>query len=102
MDLTRGLMGFVKKQFIDVIQWTDVDDGVLAYRYPMQDFEIQNGAKLTVRDSQIAIFVDKGQLADVFGPGLYTCRRSTLMSVPSNWAVAATNVPLMRMPVCWP
>lgn len=87
MDLTRGLMGFVKKQFIDVIQWTDVDDGVLAYRYPMQDFEIQNGAKLTVRDSQIAIFVDKGQLADVFGPGLYTLKTDTLplLTNLNNW-----------------
>lgn len=87
MDLTRGLMGFVKKQFIDVIQWTDTDDGVLAYRYPMQDFEIQNGAKLTVRDSQIAVFVDKGQLADVFGPGLYTLKTDTLplLTNLNNW-----------------
>ena len=46
-----ALMDFIKKQFIDVIHWTEDRDGVLAYRYPMQDFEIQNGAQLTVRDS---------------------------------------------------
>jgi len=63
-DFKRGLMGFAKKQFIDVIHWTEENDGVLAYRYPMQDFEIQNGAKLTVRDSQIAVFVDKGQILE--------------------------------------
>ena len=86
-DFKRGLMGFAKKQFIDVIHWTEENDGVLAYRYPMQDFEIQNGAKLTVRDSQIAVFVDKGQLADVFGPGLYTLKTDTLPLLTNlkNW-----------------
>ncbi len=53
-----ALMDFIKKQFIDVIHWTEESDGVLAYRYPMQDFEIQNGAQLTVRDSQICVFVN--------------------------------------------
>jgi hypothetical protein len=45
-------MSFLSKQFIDVIQWTEPEDGILAYRYPMEDMEIQNGGKLTVRDSQ--------------------------------------------------
>ncbi len=36
-----GLMDFIKKQFIDIIHWTEEGDGVLAYRFPMQDFEIQ-------------------------------------------------------------
>jgi hypothetical protein len=67
-----ALMDFIKKQFIDVIQWTEEGDGVLAMRYPMQDFEIQYGAQLTVRESQMAVFVNEGQIADVFGPGLYT------------------------------
>ena len=44
-----GLRGFLEKQFVDVIQWTEPDVGVLAYRYPMADLEIQNGAQLTVR-----------------------------------------------------
>ena len=82
-----ALMDFIKKQFIDVIHWTEESDGVLAYRYPMQDFEIQNGAQLTVRDSQICVFVNEGQVADVFGPGLYTLTTQTLPILTNlkNW-----------------
>ena len=82
-----ALMDFIKKQFIDVIHWTEESDGVLAYRYPMQDFEIQNGAQLTVRDSQICVFVNEGQVADVFGPGLYTLNTQTLPILTNlkNW-----------------
>ena len=64
-----ALMDFIKKQFIDVIHWTEETDGVLSYRYPMQDMEIQNGAQLTVRESQMAGFVNEGVMADVFSPG---------------------------------
>lgn len=73
-----ALMDFLKKQFIDVLQWTESDDGTLAWRFPMQDMEIQNGASLTVRDSQMAMFVNEGQIADVFGPGRYTLNTQTL------------------------
>ena len=64
-------MSFFSKQFIDVIHWTETGDSVLAWRFPMEDQEIQSGAKLTVRDSQLAVFVNEGQIADVFAPGLY-------------------------------
>lgn len=47
-----GLMDFIKKQFIDVIQWTEGGDGTLAWRFPMADMEIQYGASLTVRVSR--------------------------------------------------
>lgn len=82
-----GLFDFVKKQFIDVIHWTEEGDGVLAYRYPMQDFEIQNGARFTVRDSQLALFVNEGQVADAFKPGLYTLNTQTLPVLTNlkNW-----------------
>ncbi|MDD5035725.1 MAG: SPFH domain-containing protein [Methylococcaceae bacterium] len=82
-----ALMDFIKKQFIDVIHWTEQADGVLAHRFPMQDFEIQNGAKLTVRETQMALFVDEGQIADVFGPGLYTLNTETLpvLTYLKNW-----------------
>jgi membrane protease subunit (stomatin/prohibitin family) len=63
-----ALMDFVKKQFIDIIEWTEDRDGVLAWRYPMEDREIQNGGSLTVRESQVAVFVNEGKIADVFGP----------------------------------
>jgi membrane protease subunit (stomatin/prohibitin family) len=80
-------MSFFSKQFIDVIQWTESGDGTLAYRYPMEDMEIQNGGKLTVRDSQAAIFVNEGRIADVFGPGLYTLSTNTLpiLTYLMNW-----------------
>ncbi|MBP8270494.1 MAG: SPFH domain-containing protein, partial [Sphaerotilus sp.] len=60
-----GLFDFIKKQFIDVLEWSESGDGVLAWRYPMADNEIQNGAVLTVRESQMAVFVNEGQVADV-------------------------------------
>ncbi len=82
-----ALMDFLKKQFIDVIHWTEDQNGVLAHRYPTQDFEIQNGAKLTVRESQMALLVDEGQVADVFAPGLYTLDTETLPVLTNlkNW-----------------
>ncbi len=82
-----AFMDFIKKQFIDVIHWTEETDGVLAYRYPMEDFEIQNGAQLTVRDSQMALFVNEGQAADAFGPGLHSLTTRTLLLLTNlkNW-----------------
>ena len=82
-----SLRDFLKKQFIDVIEWTEPGDGILAYRYPMQDMEIQNGGKLTVRESQMAAFVNEGKVADIFGPGLYTLNTNTLpiLTYLQNW-----------------
>jgi len=80
-------MSFFSKQFIDVIHWTEPADGVLAWRFPMEDMEIQNGGQLTVRDSQMAIFVNEGRIADVFYPGLYTLSTRTLpiLTYLMNW-----------------
>ena len=82
-----ALMDFIKKQFIDIIQWTESGDGTLAWRFPMADMEIQNGASLTVRESQVAVFVNEGQVADVFGPGLYKLTTQTLpvLTYLKNW-----------------
>src|SRR5437899_8165090 len=82
-----ALKDFLKKQFIDVIQWTEPSEGILAWRFPMQDMEIQNGAKLTVRDSEAAAFVNEGKVADVFAPGLYTLNTNTLPLLTNlmNW-----------------
>jgi len=73
-----ALMDFIKKQFIDVIEWTEDGDGTLAWRYPMADMEIQNGAVLVVRASQLALFVNEGRVADVFTPGSYRLTTQTL------------------------
>jgi len=82
-----SLRSFISKQFIDVIDWTEPGDGILAYRYPMQDREIQNGGQLTVRDSQLAVFVNEGQVADQFAPGLHTLNTNTLpiLTYLKNW-----------------
>ena len=73
-----GIGSFIKKQFHDVLQWNEDTEGVLAWRYPMQDFEIQNGGTLTVRESQVALFVNEGQVADLFGPGNHKLTTQTL------------------------
>ena len=86
-SLTMSLGSFFKKQFIDVIQWTEDAPGVLQWRFPMEDMEIQNGAQLTVRESQMAVFVNEGVFADVFSPGLYTLTTQTLPLLTNlrNW-----------------
>jgi membrane protease subunit (stomatin/prohibitin family) len=82
-----SLGSFIKKQFIDVLQWNEDTEGVLAWRYPMQDFEIQYGGSLTVRESQVAVFVNEGKIADVFGPGMHKLTTQTLpvLTYLKNW-----------------
>jgi len=82
-----ALMDFIKKQFIDILEWMESGDGTLAWRYPMEDREIQNGGSLTVRESQVAVFVNEGKIADVFGPGRYTLTTATLpvLTYLKNW-----------------
>jgi len=82
-----ALMDFIKKQFIDIIHWTEDDGETMAFRFPMQDFEIQYGASLTVRESQLAVFINEGKLADVFGPGMYKLTTQTLpvLTYLQNW-----------------
>jgi membrane protease subunit (stomatin/prohibitin family) len=67
-----GILDSLRTQFIEVIEWLDNSGNTMLYRFPVHDQEIKNGARLTVRESQAAIFVFQGQIADVFPPGLYT------------------------------
>jgi membrane protease subunit (stomatin/prohibitin family) len=82
-----ALMDFIKKQFIDILQWMEEGDGTLAWRFPMEGMEIQNGGTLVVRESQMAVFVNEGQVADVFGPGTYKLTTQTLpvLTYLKNW-----------------
>ena len=82
-----ALMDFIKKQFIDILEWTESGDGTLAWRYPMAGNEIQYGASLTVRESQMAVFVNEGKVADVFGPGVYKLTTQTIpvLTYLKNW-----------------
>ncbi|MEM9425387.1 MAG: SPFH domain-containing protein [Pseudomonadota bacterium] len=66
-----GILDFLTGEFIDVIHWTDDTRDTMVWRFDREDHEIKYGAKLTVRESQAAVFVHEGQLADVFRPGLY-------------------------------
>ncbi len=81
------LISFLAKQFIGVIEWNEPEDGILTYRYPMRDLEIQNGGQLTVTESQMAAFVNEGKIADVFGPGLHTLntRNLPILTDMLNW-----------------
>lgn len=82
-----SLFSFISKQFIDILEWQEEGDGVLAWRYPMQDNEIQYGASLTVRESQMAVFINEGKIADVFGPGMHKLSTQTLpvLTYLKNW-----------------
>ncbi|OQY27125.1 MAG: antifreeze protein [Candidatus Cloacimonetes bacterium 4572_55] len=67
-----GLWNRLSNEFVDIIEWVDNSRDIMVYRYPRYDNEIKYGAKLIVRESQSAVFIEEGQLADVFTPGTYT------------------------------
>jgi membrane protease subunit (stomatin/prohibitin family) len=73
-----GLWDKLKGEFIDIIEWLDPTNDTMVYRFERYNNEIKNGAKLTVRESQIAVFVDEGKIADVFAPGMYTLNTANL------------------------
>lgn len=67
-----GIMSFIKSQFIEIIEWLDDTNYTLVWRFPDDDHEIKNGAKLVCRPGQVCILVNEGRAADVFGPGTHT------------------------------
>lgn len=73
-----GLFDFIKGQLIEIIEWRDERSDTLVYRFPVEDKEIKMGAQLTVRESQMAVFVNEGQIADVFMPGRHTLETSNM------------------------
>jgi membrane protease subunit (stomatin/prohibitin family) len=72
------VFGFLRKQFIEVIDWPSQDDSTIAWKFPVADNEIKNGAQLTVREGQVAVFLNEGQIADVFKPGRHTLSTQNL------------------------
>jgi excisionase family DNA binding protein len=82
-----ALMDFIKRQFIDVIEWTDDSRDTLSFRYPDDDKEIKNGAQLIVRESQVVQFVYLGEFGDTFGPGKHT--------------LATDNIPILTNLKSW-
>ena len=72
------VFGFLKGEFIDVISWLDDTRDTMVWRFERRDNAIKYGAKLTVREGQAAVFINEGQLADVFGPGLYELQTNNM------------------------
>jgi len=74
-------------EFIDVIEFTDSSNNTLVWRFERHGNEIKNGAQLTVRESQVAVFVNEGKIADIFGPGMYTLETKNLpiLSTLKGW-----------------
>jgi len=77
----------ISGEFIDIIEWVDSSSDTLVHRFERRGHEIKNGAQLTVREGQSAVFVDEGQLADVFGPGRYelTTENMPVLSTLRGW-----------------
>ncbi len=75
-----GLFDFVKGELIDVIEWVDSSNDTIIWKFPRKngDHEIKNNAKLTVRESQQAVFLNEGVLADVFKPGMHTLQTQNM------------------------
>jgi membrane protease subunit (stomatin/prohibitin family) len=73
-----GLLSFIQSQLIDIVEWLDDTSYTLVYRFPDEDHEIKNGAKLICRAGQAAVLVNEGQVADVFGPGTHTLSTQNL------------------------
>jgi membrane protease subunit (stomatin/prohibitin family) len=82
-----ALFDKIRGEFIDIIEWTDSSSDTIVYRFGRHDNEIKMGARLTVREVQKAIFVNKGQIADVFEPGMYTLETDNLpiLSTLMGW-----------------
>ena len=87
MGIFDAIGNLVKSQLIDVIEWTDNTSNTMVYKYDMNGKEIMMGAQLTVRESQVAIFVNEGELADVYGPGRYELSTSNMpvMTKLQSW-----------------
>jgi membrane protease subunit (stomatin/prohibitin family) len=82
-----GLLDIFKGQFIDVIEWVDYNRDVLVWKFPDNDKEVKMGAQLTVRESQVAILINEGKMADLFGPGRHelTTRNMPIMTTLNSW-----------------
>ncbi len=73
-----GLMDMLRNELVDIIEWLDDSRDTIVWRFPRHDNEIKMGAKLVVRESQTAVFVNEGQIADTFTPGTYTLETQNL------------------------
>jgi membrane protease subunit (stomatin/prohibitin family) len=82
-----GLFDKIRGELIDIIEWTDDSRDTIVWRFPRYENEIKMGARLTVRESQVAVFVNEGQVVDAFVPGMYTLETQNmpLLSTIKGW-----------------
>ena len=73
-----GLFDKLRGELVDIIEWIDDSRHTLVWRFPRYHNQIKNGAQLIVRPGQVAVFVHRGQLADVFESGYYTLKTNNL------------------------
>ena len=87
MDIFGRIKEKLSNEFIDIIEWLDFTDDTIAHRFERYQNEIKNGAKLIVREGQTAVFVNEGQLADVFTPGTYdlTTKNLPILATLKGW-----------------
>ena len=87
MGFFDNLKNQIGSQFIEIIEWLDDSDDTLVYRFPVYNQEIKMGAQLTVRENQVAIFVNEGEVADVFKPGRYelSTQNMPIMTTLRSW-----------------
>ena len=82
-----GLLDKLRGELIDIIEWVDDSKHTLVWRFPRYQNEIKNGAQLIVRPGQKAIFVHRGEIADVFDEGHYELKSDNLpiLSTVMGW-----------------
>ncbi len=87
MDIFGKIKEKLSNEFIDIVEWLDYTDDTIAHRFERYQNEIKNGAKLIVREGQTAVFVNEGQLADVFEPGTYelTTQNLPILATLKGW-----------------
>lgn len=87
MDIFGKIKEKLSNEFIDIVEWLDYTDDTIAHRFERYQNEIKNGAKLIVREGQTAVFINEGQLADVFTPGTYdlTTQNLPILSTLKGW-----------------
>ena len=82
-----GLFDAIRNEFIQIIEWLDESGNTLVYRFPVHDQEIKMGAQLTVRENQVALFINEGEVADLFKPGRYelSTQNMPIMTTLRSW-----------------
>ncbi|MCH5715622.1 SPFH domain-containing protein [Niabella hibiscisoli] len=73
-----GLFDFIKNELIEVIEWVDTSDNTIIWKFQDKGNNIKSGAKLTVRESQVAVLMNEGEFGDVYNPGLHTLTTSNM------------------------